>query len=29
MGVYREIRDEIEERVTTLAEELRSARSAQ
>jgi arsenate reductase len=29
MGVYREIRDEIEERVTTLAEELRRARSAQ
>jgi arsenate reductase len=29
MGVYREIRDEIEERVTTLAEELRGARSGQ
>lgn len=29
MGVYREIRDEIEERVITLAEELRGARPAQ
>lgn len=27
MGVYREIRDEIEERVTALAEELRAARA--